>query len=386
MTAELREQQLGTLRWLVLRGPAAEAFTRLGQYMRAEIREIIAGSPLLDGLHRHVSSTRGRQLLTAVRQATEIRFPSARAELASLAAGAEVPFGELALMSFWGDLGRLSPPGDADNPGTGDAAGCSDLAWRRERSYLAHNEDGGIFSQGRCVMLTLALGDQQPVTTFWKPGMLPGNTISFSGSGLVWSIDHLTAGVPGAGAGRHFVARSLQCNARTLDEALGCLARYPSAGGYAYNIGDQAGHLVSVESSAGQLACREVGDDGPLTWHTNHGRYISGADANPGGNSLQRGAVLDTLTLPASEPDPAWFAGVLAGAPPPTGVRADGTDAGQTVTLCTFVVDLTARLAFIAPRGADAVSIPLDDLVRGNPHSQRATPLGAGKKPAPPRP
>jgi hypothetical protein len=87
-----------------------------------------------------------------------------------------------------------------------------------------------------------------------------------------------------------------------------------------------------VESSAGQFAWREVGPARPLFWHTNHGRDVADADASVGGTSLARAAVIRALAVPASEPDVAWFADVLAGAPPPAGVRADTTDVGRKRT------------------------------------------------------
>jgi hypothetical protein len=37
--------------------------------------------------------------------------------------------------------------------------------------------------------------------------------------------------------------------------------------------------VVSVEAAAGRHAVVEAGPGrGPLLWHTNHGRYLSGAD------------------------------------------------------------------------------------------------------------
>ena len=42
-----------------------------------------------------------------------------------------MPFDDLALLNLRGDLGLVD-----------GGIGCSDLAWRRERSVIAHNEDG----------------------------------------------------------------------------------------------------------------------------------------------------------------------------------------------------------------------------------------------------
>ena len=357
MAVRVIERRLGTVPWLVVRGPATEAFTSLGAHLRTEITQVVNGLPDLAGLRRHVAREPGRRRLAAVRQATQSRFPQAWAELAALAAGAGVPLDDLALLNFRGDLGVI------EQDTTDGGAGCSDLAWRRQRSFIAHNEDEPDFFTGRCVLLTLALDDQQPVATFAKPGFLPSSTFTVTGSGLVWTIDHLPAGSPGPGAGRHFVARGLQLMGGAVDQAIGYLREHPSAGGFAYTIGDRAGRIVTVESSAGQHAWREVGADRPLGWHTNHGRYITGAAASPQGTSLRRGKVLAALDIPACEPEPGWFVRVLA-SPPPDGVRAEPSGAARATTLCTFVADLTGDEATILCQDAEPVTVPLSSLTR----------------------
>src|SRR5208282_2974578 len=103
-----------------------------------------------------------------------------------------------------------------------------------------HNEDGAPENVGQCALLTLALDDLPSVTAFWYPGFLPSNAFAVTADGLVWSIDHLPVAAPGDGAGRHFVGRGLQRSARTVDEAIDYLRTNPSAGGFAYNIGDPA--------------------------------------------------------------------------------------------------------------------------------------------------
>jgi Acyl-coenzyme A:6-aminopenicillanic acid acyl-transferase len=182
-----------------------------------------------------------------------------------------------------------------------------------------------------------------------------------TGPGLAWSIDHLQARSPGPGAGRHFVARGLQLTAGAVDQAIGYLREHPSAGGFAYTIGDRAGRIVTVESSAGQHAWHEVGADGPIGWHTNHGRYIADAAASPHGTSLQRGKVLAALDIPACEPDASSFVRVLT-SPSPDGVRAEPSDAGRTTTLCTFVADLTGDEATIVCQNTEPVTVPLSSL------------------------
>ena len=188
----------------------------------------------------------------------------------------------------------------------------------------------------------------------------------------MWTVDHLPVAVPGPGAGRHFVGRGLQRTARTVDDAVGYLLSRPSAGGFAYTIGDRAGRVVSVEAAAGRHAVMEAGPGrAPLLWHTNHGRYLSGAEPEAHGTSAARGATLDALGVPATDPGPSWFLDVLA-SPPPGGVRSDpGPDGRGLTTLCTLVADLTGGEAVIAARGEPPVAIPLADLAEGAPRAQR---------------
>jgi Acyl-coenzyme A:6-aminopenicillanic acid acyl-transferase len=357
MTVSIREHRLGGLRWIELRGAAPEGFGALGEHMRDEVAALLASWPLLARLREHVSGPPGRERLAAVHRASSLRFPEIWAELAAFAEGAAVPFDDLALLNVRGDLGPVA-----------GGIGCSDLAWRRERSIIGHNEDGAAENIGHCALLTLALDGLPSVTAFWYPGFLPSNAFTVTGDGLVWTIDHLPVAVPGDGAGRHFVGRGLQRSAKTVDEAVTYLRANPSAGGFAYTIGDLTGRIVSVEAAAGRHAAVEVGPGpggpGPLLWHTNHGRYLPGCEAPAGGNSMVRGQVLDALAIPAEEPDPAWFLRILAGAPLPEGVRCDPAP-GKSATLCTFIADLTAGEAVIAARDEHPVTIPLRDLAEG---------------------
>jgi hypothetical protein len=362
MSVVLDEHRLGRLRWIVLTGPDRAAFRALGEHVRGELTALAQAWPALPRLRRHVSGSPGRDRLSAVCQATAARYGPEWAELAAFAEGAAVPLDDLVLLNFRGDLGLVE-----------GGIGCSDLAWCRERSVIAHNEDGVPEDVGRCGLLTLAADGRPPVTAFWYPGFLPANAFAVTGDGLVWTIDHLPVASPGDGAGRHFVGRGLQRSARTVEAAVDYLRANPSAGGFAYTIGDRAGRVANVEAAAGCHAFVEAGaGSGPLLWHTNHGRYVPGAEPSSRGTSVARGKLLDTLAVPASDPSPAWFLKVLAGAPLPDGVRAEPGPDSTATTLCTFIADLTAGHAVIASRGEDAVAIPLQDLAEGNPRAQHA--------------
>lgn len=361
MNVSLDEHRLGTLRWIALSGPDREVYRALGEHMREELADLTGAWPLLPRLREHVSGSPGRDRLAAVRRASILSFPEVWAELAAFAEGAGVPLDDLALLNFRGDLGTVT-----------GGIGCSDLAWRRERSLIGHNEDGAPENVGQCALLTLAVGGLPAITAFWYPGFLASNAFAVTADGLVFTIDHLPVAWPGDGAGRHFVGRGLQRSAVTVSGALDYLRAHPSAGGFAYTIGDRAGRIVSVEAAAGRHAFVEVGPAPvPLLWHTNHGRYLPGCEPSPGGNSVARGEMLEALAIPASDPDPAWFLRILAGGSLPDGVRSDSGPGRPAATLCTFVADLTAGEAVIVARDDLPVAIPLRDLAEGNPHRQR---------------
>ena len=365
MSAALREQNLGPIRWLVVSGEAGDSFRALGGHMRAEIREAVTEWTSTQRLREHVSASPGREQFAAVRSATQAGFAAEWAELAALADGAGVAVEDLALLNFRGDLGHVE-----------GSVNCSDLAWRRERSFIAHNEDQGASMTGRCVLLTLAIDGLAPVCAFWCPMFLPSNAFWVT-DGLVLSIDSLDVPKPAPWAGRHFIARGLQRRCRTIDEAIGYLRANPCASGYAYTIGDYpassngrsrnhgdgagTGRVVGVEAVRDEHHVVEVGgSDGPLFWHTNHARFLPGTI---GGEACQRAGVLVGRPVPDDEPDAAWFLRLLAGAPVPEGVRVDPSDEHPVLTLCTFVADLTGGMATLQWRDEQAVHLPLRHLV-----------------------
>ena len=360
----LTERELGGLRWIRLEGPPADAFRALGEHTRADIDAVLTGWDGLAELRRHAAGEPGRGWLAAAAGASQARCPGPWAELTALAAGAGAPLDDLLLVNCRGDMGAVPPFGRP--PDHDDGAGCSDLAWRRQRSFIAHNEDDAAFFEGRCALLTLVLDGQPAVTAFWKPGFLPSNTIAVTEGGLAWTVDHLTVAAPAAGRpGRHFVARGLPAAAATVGQALDYLREHPAAGGFSYTIGDRSGRVVIAESAAGQFGWREIGDgggDGPLGWHTNHGRFVTGAEGTHPGTSRARGGVLERLTEPADEPGPGWFTAILTGAVPPHGVRAEPTADTTTATLCTFVAGLDADLFMMLVRGRQPVTTSLSGL------------------------
>ncbi|WBO61450.1 C45 family autoproteolytic acyltransferase/hydolase [Streptomyces camelliae] len=372
MGTEIREQELAGLRWLVVSGERTEVFRALGQAARADVHAVQDALPERSALHGWAATERGRIRVRRVLDATHAAYGRQLAELRALAAGAGADFHDLLLANLRGDLG------------VDDGTGCTDLGWRRTRSYVAHNEDGAPALDGRLMLLTLLVDGDVPVTVQWYPGFLPANTFTATGHGLVWGINHIQAARPADAPGRHFVARALQ-QAPTLDAAVDHLRARPSAGGFAYTIGDRAeGRVVVVESAAGRTAVVEADPaHHPLHWHTNHLRHLpdpadaptAAPAANDGARaarslgqfeeSVARGKALSTLAVPADDPGAQWFLDILTAAPLPHGVHRTAAGTDPLMTLCSVVADLTDdRITVCGPAGKTA-EMALSDFAHG---------------------
>jgi hypothetical protein len=237
---------------------------------------------------------------------------------------------------------------------------------------LGHNEDGDLVLNGRCSLLTLMLEDEVAVTTWWYPGFLPGNTFSLNEYGLVWGLDSLQVPKPATAPGRCFVARSVQ-KRTTVDAALSCLREHPSAGGFAYNFG-QVGdaQLTTIETGAGHYARNTEGSGPRVLWHTNHARLLVPGITAASEDSLARAGVLSRITAPHA-PRADWIVNLLGCTPLPNGVRDIGP---ESVTLCTFGVDLESSDVILLPYEGRAVTLPLHNLARGDTSGAAILPEG----------
>ncbi|WP_269857118.1 C45 family autoproteolytic acyltransferase/hydolase [Streptomyces sp. RPT161] len=357
------------MRWLVVEGARHEVFRSLGQWVRTDVQAMLAESAVdLDVLRRWADTVEGKACFGPVLAATERDYGTQLAELAALAEGAGVPVEDLLLTSLRGDFG------------TAARMGCSDLAWRRETTVVAHNEDADPLLDGRLMLLTLLVEGEAAVTALWYPGTLPVNAFVVTGQGLAWGINHIPAVHPyPGGAGRHFVARALQ-QAAGLDEAVAHLQTHPSAGGFTYTIAERAsGRATVVEAVAGQIAIVEATPDNPLHWHTNHLRHIpEPPDLPPAGpeatelrdryaESVARGRALSGLTPGPTEPSRTWFLQALTSAPLPHGVYRVAAGPDPLMTLCTAIADMNSDTITIRSSTGQTVTCSLTSFTHGVP-------------------
>lgn len=385
MGVTVNDQELGGLRWLRVAGPRHKVFRTLGEVAAEEVHDVLHGLPEATALGDFARSDHGRGVVDRVVQTTQLLCPREWQEALDLADGAGFDPQALLLANLRGDLG-----GD-------DGVGCSDLGWRGDRGFIAHNEDGAPALDGRFLLLTLAVDDEPAVTAQWYPGFLPSNAFALTEGGLAWGINHIQVAYPGPGAGRHFVARALQ-HQRGLDGAIEFLRSCPSAGGFAYTIADlDSGRVAAVEAAAGRVAVTEADrEQRPLIWHTNHLRQleldaedrgstpagdgsVSTGRAERGVRSLgqreeseARGCVLDQLVPPAAGPDTGWFLDVLAGREMPQGVFRSAYGEDPLMTLCSAVVDVDASVVTLKPRGREPVTLPTRELLSADPAQRSA--------------
>ncbi|WP_052371807.1 C45 family autoproteolytic acyltransferase/hydolase [Amycolatopsis taiwanensis] len=351
MAATLTERTFGPMRWLVVEGARDDCFRALGRAARAEVHAVLAELPEVVKLQEYSATAGGRGAFERVVAASEANHPEAFRELTCLAEGAESGADDLLLANLRGDLAGF------------DGTGCSDVAHRGHRSLLGHNEDGAPVLAGRLILVTLLADGEIPVFFQWYPGFLPGNAHTVTGNGLVVGVDHLPPERPGPGGGRHFVARDLQ-RQPDLESAIRYLATTPSAGGFAYTIGDvETGRIVVVETVADGHVLHEVLPHERMTWHTNHARYLEPA-ASGSAESRVRGDVLAALAQEygIDGPSPERLLEALGRTPVPSGVFRPVSAEDPLTTLCTTVVDLTGRTITLLPPGGEPATVDIDQL------------------------
>lgn len=356
MNATISTTAFDGFRWTVVSGPRADAFGALGHDAAADIRQVLGEIPDLAALRaRCAADPAFSRHVEAIGAASKRAFPQVWTELQAMAEGAGVDPGDLLLLNLRGDVGP-----------TGPLEGCTSVAWGDHgAALLGHNEDGAAILLGRCRLLTMAIEGEIPVTAWWYPGFLPSNTFFLNADGLVCAIDNVNIVRPATAPGRHFVSRALQA-CTTLGEAEQFLRAHPSAGGFAYTLGDlsDAG-LGVVETAAGATNVEPYPYGGGFRPHANHLRlFPAGLDA-PDSESLGRGEIFAATAAP-STPEPEWLLTWL-GSDKPLGVRRHAAGPDPLMTLATFVVELVARQITVTARGAGPLRLTAEAFATGQP-------------------
>jgi hypothetical protein len=196
-------------------------------------------------------------------------FPQYVAELEGMAAGAGRPFEEIFAVNLRGEFrGLISSARQTTGAVDPGDQGCTDcLVLTPESALIGHNEDGSPAGYGNMFVVRAAVDNCPSFHALCYPGFLPGNAFGFNEFGILHSVDHVAPRQVIVGLGRHFLARSL-FEARSLTEAIRCVAMPGRAAGFNYNIGSLAERrLVAVEVSPERHQASEVQG---YYLHTNH--------------------------------------------------------------------------------------------------------------------
>jgi hypothetical protein len=351
--ARLVEGQIGILPWLGARGSSSDVFRALGERARREITYVLAHYPERRFLHALARSPEGSDRIAGIVGATKRFCAEEWSELVAMAQGADVPVDELVLFNLRGDLGATS-------------TGCTDIAWNGEHTFLAHNEDGLALFEGRCMLVTLDIDAEDPVTAFWYPGLMPSNAFVLKGANIIWSMDHLHVAAPAIAPGRHFTARKAQ-RASSLIESRAIFKEIGSAGGFAYTVGavDQL-TIECFEAAAGHVANGAVSSrDHPYVWHANTMRYLTSVGEIPDEESSSRSARLAALGDRIESPDSESLLQLLVLSCDESGFYRSATHPDPLMTLCSILCDMTAQSISVVPRSDVKTVMSLVDFARG---------------------
>lgn len=232
-------------------GTHFEVGVQLGRHARDILHNQIA---LSDGW-RKVMEFRHDTRVMAISGLVEERFPTYCDEIRGMAEGAEMPFDDMMLWHFRGDIWDMPPEG------------CTTVQIPGKEPIVAHNEDGPSALLHRCAIAQVRPTGSKAFTSFIYPGTIPGHAFAVNEKGLVATINHIGALVSGVGLPRTLLGRALlDCD--TLDEAVNLLQKSPRSGAYHVTLA-QAGdnRIFGVEFTHSNCSVRNI--DRPQC-HSNH--------------------------------------------------------------------------------------------------------------------
>ncbi|MBN9221957.1 MAG: peptidase C45 [Mesorhizobium sp.] len=202
-----------------------------------------------------VMTYRDDSRVEVMRRIVRERFPAYWEEMRGMAEGLGLPFDDIVLWHFRGDVWEMPPEG------------CTTVQIPGNEPVVAHNEDGSAAQLSRCAMARVRPAGSKAFTSFIYPGTIPGHAFAVSEAGLVATINHIGALVSGVGLPRTLLGRALlDCD--TLDDAVQLLQSSPRSGAYHVTLA-QAGddRIFGVEFTHLNCSVRKI--DTPQC-HSNH--------------------------------------------------------------------------------------------------------------------
>ncbi|MET2828448.1 C45 family peptidase [Mesorhizobium shangrilense] len=190
-----------------------------------------------------------------MRRMVEIRFPTYWQEMRGMADGLGLPFDDMVLWHFRGDVWEMPPEG------------CTTVQIPGSEPIVAHNEDGDAAQISRCAIARVRPLGSKAFTSFIYPGTIPGHAFAVTEAGLVATINHIGALDVGVGLPRTLLGRALlDCD--TLDEAVRLLKTSERSGAYHVTLGQSGdSRLFGVEFTHSNCSVRRIEH---TQCHSNH--------------------------------------------------------------------------------------------------------------------
>ncbi|MBK1635389.1 C45 family autoproteolytic acyltransferase/hydolase [Rhodovulum adriaticum] len=274
------------LGWQQAAGTPFDIGASLGAHGRDAVHRHLIASPIW---HR-VNAPDHADRLARLTRNTQQRFPAIWAEIEGLAAGLDLPVGQVMAWNCRGDLLASAPDG------------CTTVQLPGPHPVIAHNEDGLPFFRGHCFVAEVQPDSGPGFLSFCYPGSLPGHTFALTTAGLVQAVNNLRLlgiepQVPRMVLGRATLA------AGTRDKALPLLQAAPPSGGFHFTLGQRGDHgLIGIEFGTGHPATHQIAAP---ALHANHALRMDGPqivtassrDRQARGDALLADGVDDALAI-----------------------------------------------------------------------------------------
>lgn len=210
----------------------------------------------------HVSWEKSLQMTKPFEAVAGKTLPETFAELAGIAAGANVSARELFLINAFEEVDALT---DLERKHKGK---CTSIAMtgahmKDGRPRIAHNEDWMWFDTDLVYVVRAKPEGAPAFLSVTYGGLLANN--GFNECGVAQVCDSLAATDERLGVPRLFVARQVLA-AKSVNAAMATIKKFSRSGGYNHLLMDGRGHAVNFETSATQSAMIPVQD---FSVHTN---------------------------------------------------------------------------------------------------------------------
>ena len=282
--------KIDMLSLIELSGSPFEVGRRLGKFGAEAAHSYLIKSSSWDS----VMAWRGSATARAMEARVQHGYPDIHQELLGLAAGLELPAGDVFLWNCRGDLWSMSRDGctTVQLPGSGVPR-------------ISHNEDGDPGFAGYCGLGLFAPENGPRFASFVYPASIPGHTFAVTEAGLAMTVNNLRSRQVSEGVPRMILTRAL-LKLDSTAAAIRLLNEAPRSGGFHLSLAQRGRpELFSIEFNAMGVSAHAVQQ---AALHANHVVHREMADfpqvitdsslhRQQRGDALLNGSATDPLAI-----------------------------------------------------------------------------------------